>query len=498
MHKDIFQDYNHLGFFCPYYIKTPSGEFYIDSNYSNFLGRSGLSVTIDPVAVIEVMNCSHLLGDRTIVKNIFRTPWMARSDSKSNLWNYYQIPKHQEKTQNETSIAEELFVLICKEIRGYVGNSKKIGILLSGGMDSRMVAGGLDYLIKTGQIESVKVTAYTWGNPGSRDVVYAEEIAKRMDWNWKHYTVTTDDLWENFRVAGHRGCEYSGINLHAIPQIHKDITDDVLLVGSYGDGIGRAEYQGIHVENLFPINYGFGNFGNLLKHRIYSKIKNSWNEDIIPYHTIYAESKQYQQNELDSQLHYMRRMINPCMEILNDVVPTHQVFTSPEVYNFMWSFKASNRNDRIYLHMLDLFCTVLNDIPWSRTGLPFGINKGRQDKYLKNNHSYSFMIQNQLIDKIETRIMSGRIKSLELFNSDAIEVLLKLIRRCPNKNFDYLQRITWLVSLDFFLEEFGNAKIEEEKKDPIDFFFAYLPTPIRYFLVQKYRWVRDKVTLSGT
>ena len=42
-------------------------------------------------------------------------------------------------------------------------------------MDSRMVAGAIDYLIKTKRLQDVKVTGLTWGNEGSRDVVYAKE-----------------------------------------------------------------------------------------------------------------------------------------------------------------------------------------------------------------------------------------------------------------------------------------------------------------------------------
>jgi asparagine synthase (glutamine-hydrolysing) len=489
MNSDPFQHYDHLGFFNPYYFKTQIGEIIINNNFSNLITRFDSQLAIDPIAIIEVLNNRFMLGDRTIIQNMYKSPWMARYNMQSFQWNFADTPTHREKCEKEELIAEGLFKLLCEEIIGYIGQAKQIGILLSGGMDSRMVAGVLDYLIKTRQLEIGKVTAYTWGNDGCRDVVYAEVITKRLNWLWKHYTVSSSDLWENFKVAGHRGCEYSGIHLHAIPQIQKDINDEVLLVGSYGDGIGRAEYQGVHVHRLTPINKGFKNFGNLIKHREYKKLKNLWNEDIYQYHKRYTDSKSYQKNELDYQLHYMRRMLNPCIELLNEVVPTYQVFTCPSVYQFMWSFDVKQRNDSIYMHMMKLFRTSLDDIPWARTGLPFGTFRGQPDKYLESHHSYSHFIQNNLIDKIESKVLSDRIKNLNLFNPDAIKVLIKLVRNFPNNNIDYLERITWLVSLDFFLEKFENVKVEVDEKASIDYFKASLLTPLRYLLLQIYRQI---------
>ena len=493
MHRNSFQYYDHLGFFSPYYYMSNDGGVYFDQNFSKILTQFGSPLIIDPVAIAEVLSKRFMLGDRTLIQNVFRTPGLASFDQEKSEWMHLDIPKYQNRFESNEFIAEGLFALLCEEVKKYVGNSKSVGILLSGGMDSRMVAGVLDFLIRSQQLEVTSVTAYTWGNDDCRDVVYAETISKRLGWLWKRFTVSSSDLWENFKIAGYRGCEYSGIHLHAIPQIIKEANVEVILAGSYGDSIGRGEYEGIHIDRLTPIDIGFRNFGNLLKYKVYSEIKNLWQEDIIKYRTQYKGIKSYQQNELDYQLHYMRRMLNPCMELINEVIPTYQVFSSPAVYQFMWSFDSKCRNDSIYLYLMKLFKTQLDDIPWARTGLPYGTFQGEPDRYSKKHNSYSSFIQNDLINKIESRVNSYRIEKLSIFNKEAIRFLIKLIRTYPNYNIDYLERLTWLVSLDYFLEEHEDIKVKVVRESFVDYFTTYLYMPMRYLALRKFRTIQYKL-----
>jgi hypothetical protein len=487
MKRGFFDYSDYLGWFNPYYLEYSNNEVYFENNYTKIVALLNSSRSIDPVAVSEILSKKYMLGDRTILRKINRTPWMARYDMNLKKWILLDLPKHLERHENNEFIANELFKLLCEEVKKYIGDAKKVGILLSGGMDSRIVAGIIDYLKATRQIEIDNVIAYTWGNPGCRDVIYAKAIAQRLGWEWTHYSVKPSDLWENFMIAGFRGCEYSGIHLHAIPQIAKDVLVDTILAGSYGDSIGRAEYQGVHIDRLTPVNYGFRNFGNLLRFKAYNEIKGLWLKDIEQYHARCQDVKSFQKNEVDYQLHYMRRMLNPCLELINEVVPTFQVFTSPAVYQFMWSLNAECRTDSVYMHMMKLFKTSLDDIPWARTGLPYGTLHGLPDTFSKNHHSYSTYIQNELLDEIESRVSSGRIRGLNLFNMDTINSLIKMIRTFPNNNADYLERITWLVSLDFFLEKFENVKCEGYSRSSIDFVAAYFLTPLKYVLLQMYR-----------
>lgn len=481
---------DNLGAFNPYYLKNNKNEPIFFDNVENNLISYFPKIEIDLVAVLELLNVNYILGDRTIIKNMYRSPWMSRYNDKTNDWECFQLPKHGGIKMSEADIADHLFMLLCDELKSYVCNHNKIGILLSGGMDSRVVAAVLEYLIENEKIQPEKIVAYTWGNIDSRDVVYAERIAKKFGWKWKHYTVSSDNLWENIKIAGKRGCEYTGFHLHAIPQISKDLEVDIILAGSYGDSVGRAEYSGTKVKNLKSIDVKFRNSSYLIRNNLYSLNKKKWKYDIEKYHQLFPREELYQYHEIDRQLHYMRRMLNPCMEILNEKVPVHQMFTDPKVFGFMWSLDVTLRNDNIYYHLLKKYSPTLLEIPWARTGQQYGVPKGEPDKYEKRHHSYSEYIENSLIHKIESRLSKEYSVCNTPFNQASIEKLIKLIREKPGFNFDFLEKVVWLTSFSFFLEYYNIRETFSDNPTIIDKFNANVLLPIEYNLRRFFRKIK--------
>lgn len=487
----MFERYNHLGFYNPFYFRDNLGEFVIRKSFPEISSLYTGKLELDVVGIIELFSKRHFLGDRTLVKGVRKTPWMAKPAPDNKSWEYFSIPPHDERESDEQTMAKKLFHLICQEILEYVGESRSVGILLSGGMDSRMVAGALDYLIKTGQLSNLSVRALTWGNDNSRDVVYARRIADRLGWDWKQYKVGPEELYNNIEQSADRGCEYAAMHLHAIPQIRDDNELDCVLGGSYGDSVGRAEYSGVGVRNLDAIGDGIINFGGLLKINLFEEYQNV-DQDIKEYHDLFPQPKKYQQYELDHQLHYMRRMLNPCMEVIGEKMPFYQVFTKPEVFSYMWSINPKYRNDEVYRYMLKHFYTSLNDIPWARTGIEYGKTEGIPDKFSKEHHSYSFILSNELYSDIARLVMSEQVKEAGIFNIDSIKNILSLIKYLPKNNFDYLERITWLASFARFMEKynisgaFGNTGVT-------DLLQANIHTPSLYIGKYVFRELRKKI-----
>ncbi|WP_028585112.1 asparagine synthase-related protein [Desulfogranum mediterraneum] len=477
----MFEKFNHLAFNNPYYYKNKEG-FVIEQNLSELLNVYTGPRRIDPIAVIELLNKNYMFADRTIIQGIQRTPWLARPNVMSNDWEYESAPKHSFSDIKEEEIAGTLFKKICSEIKAYIGNRKTVGVLLSGGMDSRMVAGALDFLIKKQEIKGVEVTGLTWGDDGTRDVVYSKRIALRLGWNWKHYKVTAGDLLNNIKETATHGCEYSPIHLHAIPQIRDDNNLDIILAGSYGDSIGRAEYSGINVGSIKPISRKISNIGGFVHNAVFENSKRYISTDVHRYHERFPREKPYMQNELDYQLHYMRRMLNPCMGLLADKTDICQVFTRPDVYGFMWSIDPSRRNDLVYRHMLNEFITKLDDIPWARTGLPFGQIKGTPDSYLKKHHSYDRLVQNDIFEEIVKLVSSEDIRRLNLFNYEAIKLLLSLVRRFPLQSMYYVEKLIWLASLSVMAKVYDLQGVEPVESKQKYFDRSIVVVPSEYFI----------------
>lgn len=460
----MFKNYNHLGFNNPYYFKE-KGEFKIYKSFSKAVAEYSSKLTFDSTAAIEILNKYYSFADRTLAKEINKTPWQAKPNHNNTGWIYNSIPKHGNKSLSETEIAKILFEKICDEILLYTKGKTRIGILLSGGMDSRMVAGSIDYLIKNKQLNNVEVTGLTWGNDNSRDVVYAKKIANRLGWDWKHYKVTAKDFIQNIEETAIHGCEYSPLHLHAIPQIRNDNMWDVILGGSYGDSIGRAEYGSVNVENVKSLSEGFFNVASLVKDDVFENNFSSIEEDLKSYHTLFPKDKLYMQNELDYQIHYMRRMLNPCMELLAENSDFFQVFTHPSTFGFMWSLSPSCRNDLVYKEMMKHFSTTLDDIPWARTGLKYGETAGKPDRLSNRHHNYIEVIQKEILGHIKELALSKELNQLGVFNMHAIKTLIKLVKKKPYNSMYYLEQLSWLASVGRMaqLYSFKSTKVNSPK-----------------------------------
>ncbi|GGB72071.1 hypothetical protein GCM10007424_10070 [Flavobacterium suaedae] len=453
----LFNHSNHLGAFNTFTYTDKSGLLHFSQNIQEIINNYPDILTINLSSIIGVLSKNYMLGDTTLINGIYRSPWMGYPDKSKSQWLFYDVPNHKENFESKEKVAEKLFNLLCEEIIEYVGDKKKIGVLLSGGMDSRILVGCLNHLITNNTIKIDEVIGFTWGLERSRDVEYSKRITTSLNWKWKHYNVSANDLWENYKIAGVRGCEYSGIHLHAISKIAKD-SDlvDVFLAGSYGDSVGRGEYSGMTVLKLKPIHSGINNSDRLLCNSLYNKSKSYINNEIEKYHMLFPREKKYMRNELDYQLHYMRRMLNPCMELINERRKLHQIFTNPKVFGYIWSLDPSIRDNDIYYNILKMFPPEISDVPWARTGKRYGYDNDTPDDYTKKHHEYDVIIQKDHLDRIQDFINENK-NYLPFFNLKAVNCILNEIRKYPYGNFDYLEKITWIISFIHFI------KVHEER-----------------------------------
>ncbi|MEO5777861.1 MAG: asparagine synthase C-terminal domain-containing protein [Flavobacterium sp.] len=472
----MFRNYNYLGYNNPYYF-TKEGKFEIHQNFPKAIAQFPGEKVVDPAAAIEMLNKEFFLGDRTVIENLNKTPWLAKPNTDFNHWEYDEAPKHGSLNIEEKEIAKILFQKICDEIALYVGDKKSIGILLSGGMDSRMVAGALDFLMKNNKVSNLKVTAVTWGNSNTRDVIYAKKISERLNWEWKHYPVTAEGLLQNIRETAIYGCEYSPMHLHAIPQIRDDNDFDVILAGSYGDSVGRAEFGGKNIRHVEPLLKNIHNVSSLFRDDVFEDSIKKIENDVTSYHKLFPRDEKYMQNELDYQLHYMRRMLNPCMDLFNEKMEFYQVFSHPDVYSFMWTIHPDKRNDDIYKHMLLEFVTPLDDIPWARTGLKYGEKTGIPDEYLKRHHTYVHILQKEILEDIKKMVLREEFKSLGIFKYKSIEILFKLIKYFPLNSLYYTEKVAWLASLAEMSRLYkvkGNPQLKKAEFNEYSIIYEYM------------------------
>jgi len=468
---NLFDNYDHLGNVYPYYIKDKNKKFNI--SFKEVIKKLPEEKRkIDPTAIMEFISKTYLLNNRTLIKDIKCTPWMAKP--LNNSWNYANIPDHNETIMSVKDIVEKLKRSLKQEALSYIADKKTIGILLSGGLDSRITAGIIKELQISGDF-SGNVVSLNWGLKNSRDVCYAKEISRRYNWEYLHFDNDLEQLKQNIKIAGKDlGAQISGIHLHAMPKIRGMKNIDAIVAGSYGDSVGRAEFSGKHVTNLESIIpnkfYLFNRFG-LIKDKIIKDYVIKVQHDAYAYRNHINRAKDYQYKEIEQEMHYMRRKLQLCMSYINEEIPVYQLFTDPNVFSIMWNLNPNIRNNDIYINLLKKLPKKIGEIPWARTGKVLGQNKIKDNK-LSSNHKYGYWLRNDLGKYISDLVLSNNILSLNIFNEKSLKNLINLWQK--NKKYDSNivdEIISWMASLSIFIEEYGiksDVFVEKNYKDTLN------------------------------
>ena len=87
-----FKHYNHLSFLNPFNFNKKN-QFEYSYDFSSILNFS--QKKLDVVAVTQVLNYGYILGDRTLIEDIKKSPWMAKPNQSNNTCEYFDLPSHQ-------------------------------------------------------------------------------------------------------------------------------------------------------------------------------------------------------------------------------------------------------------------------------------------------------------------------------------------------------------------------------------------------------------------
>ncbi|NQS72519.1 MAG: hypothetical protein HQQ73_10285 [Desulfobulbaceae bacterium] len=184
---------HHLGAIYPFYDIDFPDQFSLDiTDIIKQRRNRDLPVDLDPVGLACKVCLPYMLGDRTLVQGVRRAPWVYHYDNDGR-FSIAELPLHGYKRPDPDVYTQLLKDALLDEAADYVNGARKVGILLSGGMDSRIVAG----IIRSLQIstDSPKyVVAITWGASDSRDVVYARMIAERFNWEVQNISLNANVL----------------------------------------------------------------------------------------------------------------------------------------------------------------------------------------------------------------------------------------------------------------------------------------------------------------
>ena len=445
---------DHLGGIYPFY-NLESG-YHCSLDIGDVVDRrreSGLAVDLDTVGVAGKACLPFLLGDRTLLRNVRRAPWMAQPTRDGN-WAPVDLPPHGRARPDPDAFVGRLREALVDEAAFYVEGLDTVGILLSGGMDSRVAAGILRELQQRSGSPS-QVVALTWGEEASRDVVYSGWIADRFGWERCHFPLGGENLATNIEIAGLMGAEVSPLHLHAMREVARIEGVDAIIAGSYGDSVGRAEFSGRRLPKLKSIlPRAVDQFG-ILRTTVRDDVMPALMEDAGSDPHLRDVSNTIRRHEIEQELHYMRRMLQASMFVIAKRIPLCQMFTASSVFSLMWALDPAVRDDSWYHRLLSQLPGDLLSIPWARTGRRYGDGSGNCDNYQKMYHSYGRWLRGELRQVVVERVKGDRIRGLGIFSDRGLDNALRVWSKANTRSTNALDELmSWLASLDVFLARY--------------------------------------------
>ncbi|MSS71227.1 MAG: asparagine synthetase B family protein [Candidatus Latescibacteria bacterium] len=363
--------------FSPLSYTVRQGRFLFASSALALLASPGDPPHLDPHAVSDLLSFGHLLEDRTLVEDIRLLPpasiltWRDGQVSLSRTW----TPAYREDEGGPSGpdAVRQMADRLHEAVRRCSGDP--IGVLLSGGLDSRTLVAIASRLHR--------ITALTFGEPGTDDLEIARRVAHLLEVEHHTFEISPDDLP---RYAGSIVRRTDGaLNLHhacaagAFPAIRERcaaVLSGMHLLGSFVPSRLKAG------ESVLP--FLIPPLPRETRRALLTDGCFEQTERHIPESLAAVEAAcpfRSPVNRLDALdiAQRQRRFILAGLLPLRDRVEVRLPLFDEDLMGFVRGVAPSLRADqRLYI---DAFCHLFPDlarIPWAKTGLPVSASPPRR------------------------------------------------------------------------------------------------------------------------
>ncbi len=222
----------------PLYYAHFNGELLFGSGVRALLADRTLSRDVDLVAISELLRFDHAFNDHTLLENVHLLPQasvLTFSGGQMTIHPYWTLEyPRQYRLQSEQSLIEQLNHHLRKAIKRQAPGDIPAGILLSGGLDSRVILA----MLRDGVVDESFHT-FTWGMPGADDVRFAKELAAKVGAQHHYFELRPDWLFD-MAEEGVRATDGLGnvINLHAMATLKEEAEfAKIIYKGFMGDAM---------------------------------------------------------------------------------------------------------------------------------------------------------------------------------------------------------------------------------------------------------------------
>ncbi|MBN2078995.1 MAG: hypothetical protein JW838_08510 [Spirochaetes bacterium] len=408
---------SHVGGFCPYWTLIDGSVVVADTADEIILALPEKQRVFDTASYVGLLQFNYMLGHRTLVKGISKIPWRAVLHGDGVVTRLPPIP-HGTVRMSPVEASKKLRQCLEEEIYEACKDASEIYILLSGGLDSRIVAGILKKLEP--QIKK-NIHVATWGIEKSRDVVYARRIAEWYGWEFHYLPYDVELVWRNIeRGAILGGCETTGMHYHANEWFSRTNKNDLVIAATYGDFIGRGIYNKTHISTHDFLKVR--NTWRLIHPSIISRLIPIAQADIQTAHDLEKSNDRLTLIELENLENFVRRLLGHTKDDIRLYCRLFQAFTSTKLVSLMWSLAMDCRTDDVYFNLIKDLDSRLFTLPWANTGCGLDGTPEPDETLTLEFHDIGAWMRSYLKERLNELYFSRGLDELMVFSN-------------PSKNF---------------------------------------------------------------
>lgn len=150
---------------------------------------------LDFCSMADYFSFGFILGNKTFIEEIKLMPpgsIMRYREGKISIETYWDFPFQEVYPKRSLKdYIEELDFILDRAVTRQTRQKKRIGIALSGGFDSRIIAGYLGRKVDT-------ISAFTFGDAGTDEVVYAGRVAEIIGSHHRAIEYSLEDFYDAF------------------------------------------------------------------------------------------------------------------------------------------------------------------------------------------------------------------------------------------------------------------------------------------------------------
>lgn len=393
-----------------FYYTTPDKKFIYSSEIKAILADGRIKPNLNYQAISELFTFSFPLKNHSYFKGINLLPSasiLIRDHKTFSIQNYWtwEIKRNQFISYDIKQLLNEFDNLMNKSIYHQIEDKDKLGVFLSGGLDSRLIAAFTKRIAdKTGK----ELISFTLGTKGGLQEKIVKKICKRLKLNNIFFEIPSDTIAKFSKEVVYKSDGLIRIrDAHFIYHL-KDIRKivDTALIGLFCSEL-FGELLSPHIltikSKIELINYIFRRYKTLdvNLNTLFKAFPKNWKNNLkkeflstfdeIPLVNYDEIFDFWEINQRD------RRYIIPLSNYFNWYLDCRLPFIDDDVIEFALNLPLSLRIGKKFIHLANKYLFPnLSDIPWEKSRVPpayYGIKRSIQIK--KEN------IKNRLFNGIE-------------------------------------------------------------------------------------------------